>query len=153
MELDNVPGPCVCTSVRRAARVLARTYDASLVPCGMNVTQLAVMRAVRRHPGESLSRVAEDLEMDRTSLYRAIASLQRKKWVSLRDEGDGRSRSALITEKGHAALAKVDPDWATVQTAIVDRFGRASWKEFAGELQRLIECADAVASSQFSVKG
>jgi DNA-binding MarR family transcriptional regulator len=153
MKQDEVPRPCACTSVRRAARVLARTYDASLVPSGMNITQLAVMRAVLRHPGEPLSRVAENLEMDRTSLYRAIDSLERKRWVSLRNEGDHRSHSASVTERGHAALAKVDPDWAQVQTAIVDRFGRANWKTFASELQRLIECADAVASSQSSMKG
>jgi len=152
MKQDEVPRPCACTSVRRAARVLARTYDASLVPSGMNITQLAVMRAVLRHPGEPMSRAAEGLEMDRTSLYRAIDSLRRKGWVSLTDEGDRRSRSASVTERGHAAMAKVDPEWAEVQTAIIDRFGRAHWKAFVLELQRLIECADAVASSHSSMK-
>lgn len=153
MKQDEVPRPCACTSVRRAARVLARTYDASLVPFGMNITQLAVMRTVLRHPGEPLSRIAENLEMDRTSLYRAIDSLERKRWVSLLNEEARRSHSASVTERGHAALAKIDPNWAQVQTAIVDRFGRAHWKAFVLELQRLIECADAVASSQSSMKG
>jgi len=99
-----------------------------------------------------MSRAAEGLEMDRTSLYRAIDSLRRKGWVSLTDEGDRRSRSASVTERGHAAMAKVDPEWAEVQTAIIDRFGRAHWKAFVLELQRLIECADAVASSHSSMK-
>jgi DNA-binding MarR family transcriptional regulator len=97
--------------------------------------------------------VAEDLEMDRTSLYRAIDSLRRKGWVSLTDEGDRRSHNAYVTERGLGAMAKVDPEWAQVQTAIINRFGRAHWKAFASELQRLIECADAVSVSQSSVKG
>lgn len=147
MESDTVPGPCVCSSVRRAARVLTRAYDASLKPSGMNITQLAVMRAVRRRPGEPLSHLAENLMMDRTSLYRELASLQRRKWVSLKDEGDGRSRNAIITEKGAAVLAKADSDWSIIQTAVVDRFGRARWKAFVAELQHLIECSDTVMAS------
>ena len=147
MKIDNVPSPCACTSVRRAARVLTRAYDASLKPSGMNITQLAVMRAVRRRPGEPMSHLAENLMMDRTSFYRELATLRRRKWVSLKDEGDGRSRNAIITEKGSAVLAKADSEWAIIQSAIVDRFGPAPWKAFVAELQRLIECSDAVMAS------
>ena len=142
MKLDTVPGPCVCTSVRRAARVITRAYDASLKPSGMNITQLAVIRAVRRQPGEPLSHLAENLMMDRTSLYRELATLQRRKWISLK--GDGRSRNAHITEKGSAVLEKADSNWAMIQSAMVDRFGPTPWKAFVAELQRLIECSDAV---------
>ena len=143
MEVDDVPRPCAATSVRRAARVLSRTYDASLVSSGMNITQFAVMRAVSRHPDEPLTRVAEDLAMDRTSLYRELTNAQRKKWIKIRKDVDGRSRNAVVTEKGRKAMAKVDPDWAGIQTRVVDRFGREKWKAFSAEIKRLTECADA----------
>jgi len=39
----------------------------------MNVTQFAVMRAVARHENDPLSRVADDLAMERTSLARHAA--------------------------------------------------------------------------------
>jgi DNA-binding MarR family transcriptional regulator len=118
----------------------------------MNVTQLAVMRAILRHPNEPLTRAADDLAMDRTSLYRALASLQRKKWVKLNDAGDARSHSASVTESGHMVLAKADAAWARTQTGIVNCFGYARWKAFVLELQHLIDCANTVAASQF-VKG
>ena len=143
MEVDDVPRPCACTSVRRAARVLSRTYDASLVSSGMNITQFAVMRAVRRHPDEPLARIAEDLAMDRTSLYRELTNAQRKKWIKIHKDVDGRSRKVVVTEKGRNTLAKVDPNWAGIQTGLVDRFGREKWKAFSAELKRLTECADA----------
>lgn len=138
---DLAPRPCVCTSIRKAARVLARTYDAALAPTGMNVTQLAVMRAILRHPNEPLSRVAKDLEMDRTSLYRAITALQKQRWVALADGDDNRSRSARITASGQLALSKADPGWSRTQRNIVDRFGTAEWAAFVRELQRLIDCS------------
>ena len=68
MMTGNIPKPCACAIVRRTARLLARTYDGALAGSGMNVTQFAVMRAVERHGNEPLSRVADDLAMERTSL-------------------------------------------------------------------------------------
>ena len=143
-----IPRPCVCTSIRKAARILARTYDAALAPSGMNVTQLAVLRAVLRHPGESLSRVAEDLAMDRTSLYRAIEALKKQRWVSLCDGNDNRSRSASITKSGEIALAKADPGWASTQRTIVSRFGQERWQFFVSELQQLVDCTSRIDNNQ-----
>jgi DNA-binding MarR family transcriptional regulator len=148
MKKEAVPRPCVCTSIRKAARVLARTYDAALAPAGMNVTQLAVMRAILRHPDEPLSRVAEDLEMDRTSLYRAIEALKKQGWVRLSDGKDSRSRSASITKGGELALSQADPGWSRTQGAIVDRFGRTEWQAFVRELQRLLDCTSAMGTRE-----
>ena len=110
----------------------------------MNVTQLAVMRAVLRRPGEPLSRVAEDLAMDRTSLYRAIEALRRQRWVILGDGNDNRSRVVSITKSGELALAKANPGWASTQRAIVGRFGHKRWQSFAAELQHLIDCTSRI---------
>ena len=146
MKTDGIPRPCVCTSIRKAARVLARTYDGALAPSGMNVTQLAVMRALLRHPHEPLARVAEDLAMDRTSLYRAIEALRKQRWVTLSDGNDSRSRSAAITKSGALALKRADPGWASTQRGIVERFGYREWQTFTNELQRLVDCASPSAT-------
>ena len=151
MTEEAVPRPCACTSVRSAARVLARAYDAALAAAGMNVTQLAVMRAILRHPHAPLSRVADDLAMDRTSLYRALSPMQRRGWVRLDDGTDGRSRSVSVTPGGHDALAEADPAWAGIQVAIVDCFGREQWQALAAELRRLAECAGAVGDGQVTL--
>jgi DNA-binding MarR family transcriptional regulator len=141
MNSEAIPRPCVCTSIRKAARILARTYDARLAPSGMNVTQLAVMRAVLRHPNEPLARIAADLGMDRTSMYRAIGALQKRQWITPRDGTDNRSRSVSVTKRGELALTRADPGWERTQIDIVDRFGRKKWEIFVGELQRLVDCA------------
>jgi DNA-binding MarR family transcriptional regulator len=148
MTTPTIPRPCVCTSVRKAARRLARTYDAALAPSGMNVTQLAVLRAVLRHPGEPLSRVAEDLAMDRTSLYRAIDALTKRRWIRRGDGNDRRSRTASITRSGEIALAKADPGWAMTQCGIVSRFGPERWQSFVSELQHLLDCASSIDDRQ-----
>lgn len=141
MSPTTVPVPCACTSVRRVGRVLARAYDAALSGTGLNITQFAVMRAILRHPHEPLSRLSDDLAMDRTTLYRALDLLRRHHWVVLDRGVDRRSLSASITPAGLETLQKVDPVWAVAQTRIVERFGIAEWQNFVAELKRLADCA------------
>src|SRR5262249_51170879 len=104
LATSSVPRPCVCTTIRRASRILARAFDACLEPVGLNVTQVAVLRAIERHPGEPLTRVAKDLRMDRTSLYRAVTPMQREGWIKIATGSDARSRAAKFTTKGHRVL-------------------------------------------------
>ena len=133
--------------MRKAARVLARTFDSALADSGLNITQLAVLRAVLRHPYEPLSRVAEDLAMDRTSLYRALAAMEKQHWVTMRDGPDSRTRTALLTRTGEAVLSRADPGWTSTQRALIERFGAAQWQNLVAELRRLGDCAEAVNST------
>lgn len=141
---NEVPRPCACNSVRRAARILARAYDAALEGSGLNITQLAVMRAVERHPGQPLTRVAEDLAMDRTSLYRSLAGLQRKRWISLSAGPDERARAASITAAGAAVIERAQPRWSGLQRRLRERFGEEPWRMLHEELRRLSQCAEDV---------
>ena len=147
-KLTRVPRPCACTTVRRASRVLARAFDAALESSGLNVTQLAVLRAVQRHPGEPLLRVAEDLCMDRTSLYRAVTPMRRDGWLTISAGADARSRAAEFTTVGLRVLEAADPAWGRVQTAIIERFGRDKWAALVAELERLAACAQAAGSTK-----
>ena len=85
--------------MKKLSRILGRAYDAALAGAGVNITQLAVMRCISRRDGEPLVRVAEEMEMDRTSLYRAVNPMVRNGWIVLARGADARSRTAKITKK------------------------------------------------------
>lgn len=87
--------------------------------------------------------VAVELEMDRSSLYRALDPMVRDEWVKIRPGTDARSRTAVITGKGYRVLAKAGRQWEQVQTRVVERFGRREWSAFVAQLNRLRECAAA----------
>lgn len=140
MSTSAIPRPCACTTVRRTSRTLARAFDACLEAVGLNVTQLAVLRAIQRHAGEPLTRVAEDLCMDRTSLYRAIAPMRRDGWVKITAGADARSRTAEFTANGLRVLEAADPPWRRLQTDIIEHFGRQRWASLVAELARLADC-------------
>jgi len=114
----------------------------------MNITQFAVLRAVQRHVHEPLSRVAEDLAMDRSSLYRALGGLEKQHWVTVQNGSDGRMRTARVSAAGEAALARADAGWSSTQRALIERFGPARWQALAAELQRLSDCARELEPSE-----
>jgi DNA-binding MarR family transcriptional regulator len=127
---------------------LARAFDEVLESAGLNVTQLAVLRAIQRHAGEPLARVAADLRMDRTSLYRAVTPMQRDGWLGITGGADARSRSAAFTAKGLRVLEAADRPWGRLQTEIIERFGRDKWAALVAELERLSACARTAESSK-----
>ena len=147
-SISSVPRPCACTTVRRASRILARAFDVALEPAGLNVTQLAVLRAIQRHAGEPLTRVAEDLGMDRTSLYRAVTPMQRDGWLTTAAGADARSRTAEFTTRGLRVLEAADPAWGRLQTEIIERFGRDKWAALVSELERLAACVRSAESTR-----
>jgi DNA-binding MarR family transcriptional regulator len=142
MPSATVPVPCACTSIKKLSRVLGRVYDAALAASPMNVTQLAVLRCIGRRKGEPLMHVAQELEMDRTSLYRALDPMVRDQWVKIADGIDARSRTVVITPKGYKILKKAGEQWEKVQTRVVERFGRREWAAFVVNVEKLRECAE-----------
>jgi DNA-binding MarR family transcriptional regulator len=142
---SNEPGTvlCACTTVKKLSRILVRVYDAGLADSGVNITQLAVLRCISRRQGEPLVRVAEELELDRTSLYRAMNPMIRDGWVRVKDGPSSRTRTAVVTKKGQDLLASSANNWDIVQDAIVRKFGRKDYQSLIDELHRLAECAES----------
>ena len=103
--------PCACTSLRKAARAVSRLYDEAMVGSGLTTTQLAILRSLNRTGTTPLSRLADSLVMDRTSLYRALPPLLGQGLMTVRDADKGRSKLADLTDAGREALAIAAPSW------------------------------------------
>lgn len=130
--------------MKKVSRLLVRTYDAALTCSPMNITQHAVIQCISRRAGEPLSRVAEELEMDRSSLYRAIAPMVRDGWLDLTTGVNARSRSAKLTTKGLSALATTQIEVDRVQDRLLNKFGNKAFASLVAELNRLADCADGI---------
>jgi DNA-binding MarR family transcriptional regulator len=132
---------CACTTVKKLSRVLGRVYDSKVSSVGLNITQHAVLRCISRRSGEPLVRIAEELEMDRTSLYRALTPMIRDGWVASPNAIGSRFRTARLTKAGRRILDSANQKWADVQGALTGRFGQASYDSLLAELYRLADCA------------
>jgi DNA-binding MarR family transcriptional regulator len=139
MHQEPLAAPCACTALRKAARAVGKAYDDALAPAGMTTAQFAILRNVARGEAVPLSRLAEHLVMDRSSLYRAITPIEAKGWLTL-SAGPGKAKLAALTEAGRAALAKAEPHWARAQEHIVGTMGDV-WVGFEFSLKAITRVA------------
>ncbi len=145
MCMHQIPAtaPCACTTLRKTARAVGRVYDDALADAGMTTAQFAVLRHVARGEPMPLSRLAESLVMDRTSLYRALAPIEAKGWVVV-EPGPGKSRLAALSPEGRAALAAAVPGWEAAQAKIVGAMGEDMWVGLEFALRAVTRLAQGV---------
>ena len=135
-----IAGPCACTTLRKAARAVSRVYDDALAEAGMTTAQFAILRHVAREQPVPLSRLADSLVMDRTSLYRALAPIEAKGWVRV-SAGAGKAKLAALTPEGRAAMESAEADWSRVQEHIVGTMGPETWAGLEAGLRALTALA------------
>jgi DNA-binding MarR family transcriptional regulator len=117
-ETRDIPGLCFATNARMAARALTRRYDNALRPHGLRVTQFALLVAAELSGGErTITEIADALGLERSTLSRGLAPLERRGLVALGPETQHRARHMDITAEGRALLARARADWEAVQAA------------------------------------
>jgi DNA-binding MarR family transcriptional regulator len=116
---------CVCVNLRRATRALTQAYDSALAAAGVKVTQFSLLRAIERNEPAAITTLAEDLDLDRTTLTRNLLPLQRDRLVTLTAGADQRVTEVRLTAKGRKAIAVALPLWQKVQDDVAQRLGSA----------------------------
>ncbi|MBB5056234.1 DNA-binding MarR family transcriptional regulator [Granulicella aggregans] len=124
---------CLCLSVQRTARALARRFDEALRPAGLTNGQFSMLMSLNRPKPATMSSVAGILAMDRTTLTAALKTLARRGLVVVApDPGDRRSRLLTLTDEGRAALAAAVPIWEQTHEEVEALLGVAGVVDAAG---------------------
>jgi DNA-binding MarR family transcriptional regulator len=112
---------CHCLAARRRARELTRLYDEHLRRHGLRATQFSVLAALALGGGAAVHRLADALGMDRTTITRSTAILERRGWVKSEASRDARVRPLKLTASGRRKLEATYPAWKAAQDAVRER--------------------------------
>ena len=129
---------CFCHRTRMAARAVTRLYDEILRPVELRATQLAVLVAVGNEDVTSITELAKYMGMDRSTLTRNLAPLEREGLIRVGNEGWRRSRTVEITNKGHSRLREALPFWEKAQRTMRQKLGGRRWPVIMADLDDLI---------------
>ena len=102
---------CPCLAARRQARALTRHFDAYLRPHGLRSTQFSVLSALAQRGPTVRVHLADGLGLERTTLTRSAATLERQGWIETLPTNDARERPLALTEAGRRALYAALPAW------------------------------------------
>src|SRR5256885_14185152 len=90
-QLAEIEATCACSNVRKAARAVTQLYDEVLQPTGLRSTQFNLLVAVGLAGEAPVTRLAEALVMDRTTLARNLKPCVRQGLLTI-EAGAGRRR-------------------------------------------------------------
>jgi DNA-binding MarR family transcriptional regulator len=115
---------CVCVNLRRLARTTTQLYDQALAASGIKVTQYSLLCAIEREQPVAISALAEEVELDRTTLARNLTPLERDGLIELRAVAtDKRVTEVTLTRQGRAAIARARPQWERAQQQVSQKIG------------------------------
>jgi DNA-binding MarR family transcriptional regulator len=136
------PGPCSCTSLRKANRRITQIYDAALAPTGLKITQRAILAQLGRSGPTGVGALAEALVMDAGALAHTLKPLERDGLISVApDPDDRRHRIVSLTSVGRTRLAESDAVWIRAQTAFESAVGKEETQALQKALARLSDKA------------
>ena len=130
----DVAGYCACRKLRVASRKVTRMYDDALRPAGITPTQFTLLAVVGMIQDVTLTKLAEILGMERTTLSRNLKPLERGGLIEVSAEGYRRARSVELSGKGVLALEKALPLWREAQATLKKRLGAEIWTQIQKDL-------------------
>ncbi|HTK10434.1 MAG TPA: MarR family winged helix-turn-helix transcriptional regulator [Ktedonobacteraceae bacterium] len=133
--LAEVARSCLCLGVRQTARVITQVYDDILQPSGLRTTQFNLLVAVALAQEMPLTRLAEILLMDRTTLARNLKPLERQGLLAIETGMDRRVHLVRMTSHGLQILQEALPYWRQAQEQVKARLGQEEWDTFSAHLQ------------------
>ena len=119
---------CMAQALRRAARKVTRRYEEALRPLGVTMGQFTTLAALARPEPVPLTALADQLGMDRTTMTRDLAPLERRGLVrSSPSKKDRRIRAIALTDAGRDLLHEAVPRWRSAQEGSRHRLGDVDW--------------------------
>lgn len=136
--VHHIRDTCLCLATQRAARALARRFDAVLRPFGLTNGQFSLMVALNRPEPPPIGRLAPFLAMDPSTLTAAVKPLERRGLLRLiPDAEDRRSRRVQITPEGVALLNQAIPAWRVAHAALDEALGEGTAEALRQGLARV----------------
>lgn len=137
-ELTEVAAGCACKHLRRTARAVTQLYDDTLRPSGLRITQFTLLVAVALGEPVPITRLADALDLDRTTLARDLKPLTERGLVQVAAGEDRRTREVRLTRQGREAVGRAYPLWQRAQARVV---AGSPWPVLSGGLEEVAAVA------------
>ena len=138
LDLEYVVNNCAGMRSRTVARKITRMYDEALRPIGVTLGQFTMLVGIKLSNPQSISRFADALGMERSTLTRNLKLLEKMGLIELGPERYRRARDVMVTPKGMSVIEAAYPLWEDAQNALRGRVGEVTWSDAHGTMDRFL---------------
>ena len=129
---------CTGFNLKRASRLVQNLFDEAFRPVGLEGTQYTVLGHAFVYGPISLTKLADLMHVDRTTLARNLAPLEKRGFVEIKPGSDRRAKFINITSKGKEVLSEALPLWKETQKKIKTAVGLENWESMISNLTGLV---------------
>ena len=132
---------CTAANVRRSSRAITRFYANYLSDLDLEPTQYSLLVACALLESVTLSNLADLFVIDRSTLARNLAIMERNGLININKGEDKRTRIIKLTKNGENILSKAIPLWKKAQQEIENNFGHKRLTNLINEMKTLTQLA------------
>lgn len=136
---------CACAETRRAARLVTQLYSRVMGP-EIEPPQFALLTTLQALGGCGPAELGRKLGVDKTTLSRNLALVEKKGWVGREATADARERRRVVTPAGAAILAATKPRWAKAQSRLRAQMSAEEWRSALEVFAKVARAAQAAES-------
>lgn len=127
---------CTGARLRRLTRRVTALYEHHLRAAGVTLPQYSLLVNLAEE-AQSLTALADRMEMDRTTLTRSLQPLLALEWAAETRGADARQRLFVLTAAGRSARSAARRHWQAAQLAVERELGH----DFVANLHRQLDLA------------
>lgn len=132
---------CACFNIRKAARAVTQRYEDHLRPTGLRATQFSLLTVLAGMEKATITELADQAVMDRTTLKRNLELLQEQGLVRIRPGEDARVREVTLTRAAHQRLLEALPYWEAAQLEMIRSLGEGRLERMLADLSSTVAAA------------
>ena len=114
---------CHCIVLRRASKAVTEYYDRMLRPCGVTISQFALLRTLQRLGSSSVSDLALNMRLERSTLVRTLRPLLDSGLIADHAAPGTRNRDLSLTDSGTHVLKQGGRLWDRAQRHVETSLG------------------------------
>ena len=137
---EEIARTCALFNLRKVSRAVSQIYEGLIGPSGITGPQFSALVAMSTRDEWTLTRLAEALTVDRTTMTRNLALMEKEGLVAIAAGPDRRERVISVTPKGRDSLARALPLWRRAQGRLARALG-------AQRLRRLVKILASASES------
>ena len=128
---------CVAFNLRRSSQAANRVYLSEMKNAPVRGPLFSLMMILERRGPSTITALAHEIGLDRTTLTRNLQPLERKGLINIEQLNANRKEVSLLP-KGSAALAKSAECWRKAQQRVIGQLGEERWKRLREDLAAVI---------------
>lgn len=128
---------CNCMNIRRSSLAITKVYNEFLAPSGLLISQYSSLKHIERLGPVSVSTLALEIRLDRTTLVRNLKALEERAYIIDVAPQGARNRQLKLTDAGRTILKTAEPLWHEAQDYLADYLGEEDKKTLMALLAKI----------------